>query len=196
MTTSRHDRAEDIFESWWRDLHPRPPNERPRIPGARAELARLRRLGIQSTPEGPRVDVAGAMTIESFRHLLRRFESRKDRPRDDLLVVAACCIARVKGHRGDASTAELLGGSEHAEERKLSESRFLRFLRVRSPEELMDQGRRLADFLNEGAPVGEFAWSLCRWLDAPTVRQRWAQDYYGLGQTTAGPTPSTSVQPQ
>jgi CRISPR type I-E-associated protein CasB/Cse2 len=114
---------------------------------------------------------------------------------DDLIVIAAGCLARIRVNAKGVSTARRLGGSEKAEDRTLPESRFLRLLRARDPADLFDQGRRLTAFLKAGAPVGDLGRSLCFWLDDPAVRRQWAEDYYGLGsRTDTTATPASSNQ--
>ena len=186
MAKDPYDRLHAVFGRWWRGLNDSNDEGERGENADRADAARLRRIATYPSATGPRVDVATALTIGAFRSL----HSRLWTPEDDSeawaerLVVAAVSLAHVRKDEPRRMTAQLLGGAE-GDRKVMAESRFLRLLRVRTPAELMDEGRRVAALLKTGAPVADLGASLMVWLDDPNRRRLWAQSYYGLGAPPA-----------
>jgi len=186
-----YDQLHPVFARWWRRLNAAD-DAGARGDGAdRGDIARLRRVGVFESGLGPRVDVATALTIDGFRDLYRRVRAFGDGSVewDERLVVAAVTLAHVRTDTGGGLTGRLLGGAE-SEHKVMAEARFLRLMRVRTPAELLDEGRRIAALLKSGAPVGDLGASLLLWLDDPHRRRIWAQAYYGL---STPPSPANTV---
>ena len=180
MAKPGYEHLRTIFEEWWRGLNDSA-DDGARGGGAnRADTARLRRVATFSTDLGPRVDVAAALTIGGFRDLHRRARLDGDLEQEERLVVAAVTLSHVRADAPGRQTAQLLAGPD-PDRKIMSETRFLRLIRVRTPAALMDEGRRIAALLKTGAPVGDLGASLMIWLDDPDRRRLWAQAYYGLG---------------
>jgi CRISPR type I-E-associated protein CasB/Cse2 len=127
-----------------------------------------------------------ALTIDAFRSLYRlaRPFGEDAIEWDERLVVAAVTLAHVRADAPGRLAAQLLSGAE-PDHKLMSEARFLRLMRARTPAELLDEGRRIAALLKSGAPVGDLGASLLLWLDDPHRRRIWAQAYYRLGTPPA-----------
>ena len=188
MAKHNRDHLHAVFGRWWRALNDTRDDGARGDRADRADIARLRRVSTFTTDLGPRVDVASALTIAAFRDLYRRVGMDGTVEQDERLVVAAVTLAHVRADAPGRQTAQLLAGPD-SDHKLMAESRFLRLLRVGSPAELMDEGRRIAALLRTGAPVADLGASLMVWLDDPERRRLWAQAYYGLG---ASPSPSES----
>lgn len=171
-----------VFYNWWADLYdiysnPPSPN--------RAELACLRRLQVKDFGgTGPQPDVIGALALESFQNLLLKTRAalgRKltDAEESDLFVVATA-LARVRDNdRNHKSVMAALGGKE-PEDRKLKEVRFLRLMRTDNASDLFHEARRLCALAKNAARVDDLGLSLFLWRTTPSVRRKWAQDYYAM----------------
>ncbi len=194
MAKDPYDRLHAIFGRWWRGLNDSNDNGERGDRADRADIARLRRVSTFPSEVGPRIDVATALTIAAFRDLYRRLHDSGEDSADweERLVVAAVTLAHVRTDAPARQTAQLLAGANQ-DHKVMAESRFLRLLRVRTPAELMDEGRRIAALLKTGAPVADLGASLMVWLDDPNRRRLWAQSYYGLG---APPAPLKSPSDQ
>ena len=183
MVNNAYDQLERVFDRWWRTLSDSDQTGERGERANRADAARLRRVGTISTLTGPVVDVELAVTIEAFRDLHRRVRSiGQARPAwEENLVVAAVTLAHIRSGATGRKTAAILRGEPGADRPLMAEPRFLRLMRVRTPADLLDEGRRLAALLKSGAPPGELGASLMLWIDDPGLRRLWAQTYYGLG---------------
>jgi hypothetical protein len=190
-----YERLQPTFARWWRSLNAAG-DDCARGEGAeRGDIARLRRVGVFESGLGPRVDVATALTIGGFRDLYRRVRAYGDGSVrwEERLAVAAITLAHVRADTPGPLTAHLLSGPD-PDHKVMSEARFLRLMRVRTPADLLDEGRRIAALLKTGAPVGDLGASLLVWLDEPYRRRIWAQAYYGLS-TPPSPTFSAATKP-
>jgi CRISPR type I-E-associated protein CasB/Cse2 len=178
-----------VFYHWWRNLTDAGNEGRN---ADRAALANLRRLDLTDFGEGPRPDVAKALTQDAFRNLYLKIQPlAEDREAD--LVIAAVTLARIRTDAPGQTTAGLLGGRDE-EDRKMKQSRFLRLMRVSTSGDLFDQARRIANLLGGTAPIGELGASLLLWRHVPSVRRDWARAYYGLDRSNSDNLDQQSAQ--
>lgn len=187
MAARLYEALAPVFERWWKELNDSDDQGARGDLADRADIARLRRVGVITFEAGPQPDVALALTVDAFRKLYLRVQKFMGRTRqanyggwEEDLVVAAVTLAHVR-HNVPGTTAALLGGSSEPENRLMAEGRFLALMRVATTAELLEQARRVAALLKSGAPVGDLGASLMVWLDDPSRRREWAKAYYGLG---------------
>ena len=187
-----------IFSRWWRNLTDADNEGRN---ADRAALARLRRLDMIDSGQGPQPEIATALTHDAFRglYLMVGRSPRwptKQREADDWevdLVIAAVTLARIRADAPGQTTAGLLGGRDE-EDRKMKQSRFLRLMRASTSGDLFDQARRIANLLGGTAPVGDLGASLLLWRHDPGVRRDWARAYYGLDRSNSDNLDQPSAQ--
>jgi hypothetical protein len=194
MAKDPYPRLHTVLGEWWRRCNDSTDEGERGEKANRADMARLRRVATFPGPVGPIVDVATALTIGAFRDLYRRAAPSMtgwDRWEEGL-AVAAITLAHVRTDAPGRDTAQLLGGADD-ERRVMAEPRFLRLMRVGTPAELLDEGRRIAALL-PAAPVADLGASLMVWLDDPNRRRLWALAYYGL--STPSKTTESSTKPQ
>jgi CRISPR type I-E-associated protein CasB/Cse2 len=198
MAKDSHEQRTKVFERWWRELNDSDDVGERGERANRADAARLRRVGVIDTPTGPEIDVALALTIESFRTLYGRIRMIGEDlfRREADLIVSAVTLAHIRKRAPGRSTAEMLGVAPGADQPLMSESRFLRLMRTRTSAGVLAEGRRIAALLKDGAPVGDLGASLLVWLDDPVRRRTWARAYYGLSLPPAQNTPSTQTPPE
>ena len=173
-----------VFSRWWNAITDARNQGRN---ADRAALAQLRRLKLNDFGEGPRPDVALAMTLDAFRDLylkVSRAGARLPPDWESDLVVAAVTLAHVRSDAPGQSTAGMLGGRD-ADQRKMKEARFLRLMRVSTAADLFNQTRRLTALADGKAPVGDLGASLLFWRSQPNVRRDWARAYYGLDRPSS-----------
>lgn len=196
-----YDRLHDLFTSWWRELQSLKQNGEPKrnatgaeLPPDRQSLALLRRIKVVERAGHPTVDVEGALGITAFRVLIKRAGGEDVLSHIEAFAIAAATLARIRNDAGGdncGATASLLGG----EEPLFAEARFKRLMRSRNDwPDLMAQARRIGAILDKRAPIGDLGASLVLWNADPTIRTRWAFNYY-RGELEARDEPQQPTAP-
>ncbi len=153
----------------------------------RADRAALRRLARDTE-----IDLVDAWPINSFRNLDSRVaklataagwqlgEERRFR----LVACAASAMAHVNDlPKIPKSMPWLLAGPEEDRVKKdykppFAEVRIKRLLRAKEPEDLLQQMLRAVAILKREAPPGDIGASILLWDFMPSVKRRWARDYW------------------
>ncbi len=193
-----YDSLHKLFTNWWRSLHRLDQNGKQVFVGShrtplapdRKTLAELRRIDIAEAQGQDAVDVDFALSIPTFRLLVGSIKGLepgnhiiKSWLRDDAFnlapfAIAAATLARIRedtGAKACGATAIMLGGNEPL----FAEARFKRLMRTRDDwPDLLVQARRLAAILGKAAPIGDLGASLLLWNADPSIRTRWAFNYY------------------
>lgn len=187
-----------IFTKWWRNLNQIDANGNPRLakgtstprPRDRKSLAELRRIDVVEEGGHPVVAVGAALGVAAFRALVAEIRDTNFRSQTVLawcstgnftlepFAIAATTLAGIRADAGSArcgATARLLGGDDPI----FAEPRFKRLMRSRNDwPDLLAQARRIGAILQKEAPVGDLGASLVLWNADPSIRTRWAFNYY------------------
>jgi len=187
-----------IFTKWWRALRrldgkgdPIPSRVGAILSPDRKSLAELRRIDVIDIGGHSVVDIEAALGVPAFRKLIgeiriaglrnRLIKRWLDLDESTLepFAIAAAALARIREDTGGSikcgGTARLLGGEEPI----FAEPRFKRLQRSSDDwPDLLAQARRIGAILEKKAPVGDFGASLVLWNAEPSIRTRWAFNYY------------------
>lgn len=164
--------AEEIFDRWRGSLQYG-------ASARRGELAKLRRVGLVDTEMGPQPDLAAALSITSFRDLLNRLLEHNYISQNNILyghdnvlraLVAAITLSALRER--DASFTEI----GYLLSEPMSEPRFVKLMRTRTPADLLNDGRRVARLLKDKASPGKLGSALFYWNGQ--TRRDWAFHYY------------------
>lgn len=193
-----------ICREWWVDIaaiDPKTGEEKAGGRPHRAELAQLRRIGVDRLATSERIDVAAACQLGAYRQLRGALGLVKssyfhgwnaDDDFDQAAAVVAAILARVRTENPrlkDERVARLLGlgkdgravrDDDDAAARVMAEARFKRLIRTRDWPGLLDQGRRIVNLLGRDVPVADLGASLLLWNAGSSVIRRWSFAYYGV----------------
>lgn len=187
-----YQRLHALFTGWWRELQrldengnqiKAGPYGNPLGPNRKA-FAELRRIDTVPVAGQSVVDVGYALGVPAFRALIKRAGGADVRSQIEAFAIAAATLARIREDAGGercGATAGLLGAPRNQESKEplFAEARFKRLMRTRDDwPDLLAQARRLGAILDKRAPIGDLGASLVLWNVDPSIRTRWAFNYY------------------
>jgi len=191
-----------VFTRWWHglqgvDRHGREGRDR-------KSLAELRRINVVPIGGHSVIDVADAVGVDSFQRLIKAVGGLSVADPLEPFIIAATTLARIRedtrtGPADRGATASLLGmpRSEGSTEKLFAEARFKRLMRsIDDWPDLLAQARRVGAILEKKAPVGDLGASIVLWNADPSIRTRWAFNYYQgelEPETADAPKPSSEA---